>query len=620
MSSANIIKKSFLVALFSVGCWLPLQAQTSQETSTAETNATKQAAKDSTEKVYQNAKISLDSLLIEKNYQQALNLFLDYCDYLHPLQFDQLQEIAVAEAQEELLKDSHLYTPDSTSLLLNDHDIAYDFAPYVTDEVIAERLAAMNTTIPMTFNRDIRGFIDYFTVRRRSYTQTMLARKNLYFPIFEKYLTEFNLPDELKYLSIVESALKPTAVSRAGACGLWQFMPATGKHLGLRQDQYIDERMNPEKATIAACKYLTWLYNFFGQDWELALAAYNCGPGTVQRAIRKAGGRTNFWEIYRFLPAETRAYVPMFVAVTYSMTHAEEHNIIQNQPNYPIEYETVIINKYVNLKELADKLQVCLDDLMELNPEFKKKIIPSNYKSYALKIPAERSQYFWENQEYVLASSKNDWKYEAKMVLKEKNRKDRYAKMKALKEKKEKLQAQEENNKIAKRHTIQRGESLSEIADQYSVSVAQLMAWNKLKSHQIKSGKALVVKPAGHHKPVTVLHGDGQIAGKEKINLHPETSGKSKKEAMTDEVATTKSKKGKQKNRRNAENQTSAQTTTQTTVPTVQPTATGTTHTIKSGESLWIIANKYKTTIATIRQLNGLKSDKLSVGQRLVVK
>jgi membrane-bound lytic murein transglycosylase D len=583
-------KKSFLIALLQVGCWLPTQAQE---------NLKPPSNKDSVDTAYKEAKASLDSLAIKKNYTQALNLFLDYCDYVHPLQFNQIEEIAVAEAQEEILKDKYLYTPDSTSLLLNDHDIAYDFAPYVADEVIAERLAAMNSTIPMTFNKDIRVFIDYFTVRRRAYTQTMLARKNLYFPIFEKYLAEFNLPDELKYLSIVESALKPTAISRAGACGLWQFMPTTGRHLGLRQDQYIDERINPEKATIAACKYLTWLYNFFGQDWELALAGYNCGPGTVQRAIRKAGGKSNFWDIYRFLPAETRAYLPMFVAVTYSMTHAEEHNIIQNQPYYPIEHETIFVNKYVNLKELAEKLHVCLDDLVELNPELKKKVVPAHFKDYALKIPAERSQYFWENQEYVLASSKNDWRYEAKMVLKEKNKKDRYAKMKALKEKKERFATQ--NNQETKKHTVQRGESLSEIADQYSVSVAQLMAWNKLKNHQIRSGKAIVVKPAGHHKPSTVEHGDGNIEGKEKINLHPETSNTN----TAQEKKSTKGKKGKNK-----------------IVVTPQKTNTseGTMHTIQSGESLWIIANKHKTTIAKIRELNGLKSDKLRIGQKLVVK
>jgi membrane-bound lytic murein transglycosylase D len=387
--SSLTIKKTFLTALLFVGAMIPI------------VKAQEQKASSNTEAAYKEAKNSLDSIIIKKNYEQGLNLFLDFCDYIHPLQFNQLEEIAVAVAQEEISSDNLFYVPDSSSLLLQDQDIAYDFAPYIADEIIAERLAAMNSTIPMTFNKDIRGFIDYFTIRRRTYTQTMLARKNLYFNMFEKYLAEFNMPDELKYLAIVESALKPTAVSRAGAMGLWQFMPATGRHLGLKQDAYIDERINPEKATIAACKYLTWLYTFFDNDWELALAGYNCGPGTVQRAIRKSGGKRNFWEIYRFLPAETRSYVPMFIAVSYTMTHAEEHNIIQNQPYYPIDYEVITVNQSINLKDLADKLHVCLDDLVELNPELKKKIVPKHFKNYALKIPAERSQYFWEHEEDI---------------------------------------------------------------------------------------------------------------------------------------------------------------------------------------------------------------------------
>jgi membrane-bound lytic murein transglycosylase D len=557
-------------------------------------NAMAQDKNVSLDEAYLQAKTSLDSLHIKQNYEQGLNLFLDFCDFIHPLQLNALEEMAVAEAQEELSKDDFFYRPDSSSLLLQDHDIAYDFAPYVSDEIVAERLAAMNSTIPMTFNKDIRNFIDYFTIRRRTYTQTMLARKNLYFPMFEKYLAEFNMPDELKYLSIVESALKPVAVSRAGAMGLWQFMPATGRHLGLKQDAYIDERMNPEKSTIAACKYLTWLYEFFGNDWELALAGYNCGPGTVQRAIRKAGGgQQKFWDIYRFLPAETRSYVPMFIAVTYSMTHAEEHNIIQNQPLYPIDYEVITVNQAINLKSLADKLHICLDDLMELNPELKKKVVPKHYKSYALKIPAERSLYFWEHQEDILASAKTEIRYNlAKYSVKNKKTE--------LKERKNKVM--QEDNK-AKKHLVVKGESLSEIASQYSVSVAQIMAWNKLKSHQIRSGKNLIVKPLGHETKVTMLHGDGNIQGESKINMHPDTNSIAQN-----------NKKEKDSKKRTEKVLNTKQTAN------LIPTHSNTTHTVKNGESLWIIANKYGTSVKKIRELNAMRNDKLSIGQRLVVK
>jgi membrane-bound lytic murein transglycosylase D len=565
----------------------------------AQDNNTQIDSKKETEAAYQKAKFVIDSINIQKNYTQSLNFFLDYCDYLHPLQFSQLEELAVAEAQEDIFKDNLLYKHDSAAIVLNDHDVVYDFAPYVADEIIAERLAAMKTTIPMTFNENIRNFIDYFTIRRRGYTQTMLARKNLYFPMFEKYLAEFNMPDELKYLAIVESALKPTAVSRAGAMGLWQFMPATGRHLGLQQNQYIDERINPEKATIAACKYLTWLYNFFEQDWELALAAYNCGPGTVQRALRKTGGNRSFWDIYRFLPAETRSYVPMFIAVAYSMTHAEEHNIIQNQPYYPIDYEVVTVNQAVNLKDLAAQLHVCLDDLHELNPELKKKIVPKHFKNYALKIPAERSQYFWQNEDEILAAARNEWHSTTKQLIKDRKNE----KYNNLQERKNRLIA---NTAESKQHLVQRGESLSEIANQYSVSVAQLMAWNRLKSHQIKSGKHLVVRPLGHETKVQIQHGDGNIQGGETINMFPQTGLNKNKKT---EVVLTKSK-SKDKNVAN-------------TLPknTKQPHSQNkTVHTVSNGDSLWGIANKYKTTINQLKQLNAIRSEKLQIGQKLVVR
>ncbi len=543
---------------------------------------------------YPSIKASVDSLEVQQNYQQGMDLFLDFCDYLHPLQLSQIEEIAVANAQEELSSDALLFTPDTTSLFLNDHDVVYDYAPYLSDEIVAEKMAKMNTTIPMTFNSTIRNFIDYFTMRRRSYTLAMLSRKNLYFPIFEKTLAEHNLPDELKYLSIVESALKPTAISRAGAAGLWQFMPQTGRSLGLRQDAYVDERMHPEKSTVAACKYLYWLYSFFGDDWELALAAYNCGPGTVQRAIRRAGGgKQTFWDIYRFLPAETRSYVPMFVAVTYTMTHAEDHNIIQNEPMYPIDHETVYTNQYVNLKEVAIKLNVCEADLAELNPELKKKIVPSHYKNYALRIPAERSEFFWDNQEYVLASSKNSWLYDKKGSLLKEREKDRLKKEKLMKTAKA-----VENRK----HLVKTGETLSEIAHTYHISVAQIMAWNNLKTPQIKAGKHLIVKPLGYQKTMQFVQGDGVIEGQDKIQLQTDN---------TKAVVKTVSYKTK--------NTATKQQKTKVTAFD-RASANGTTHTVKNGESLWIIAKKYGVSVEKIKQLNGLSKSNLNIGQRILVK
>ena len=205
--------------------------------------------------------------------------------------------------------------------------LTYEYIPDATYDQIEERLKKINSEIPLNFNTRVKSFVDYFTVRDREYTKMVLGRSTYYFPIFEEILAKYNLPDELKYLAIVESGLKSTARSRAAAVGLWQFIYFTGRSYGLHSDWYVDERMDPVKSTEAAARYIKSLYNMFG-DWELALAAYNCGPGNVRKAIRRSGYKKKFWDIYRYLPRETRGYLPQFVAITYAFNYQEEHNFI----------------------------------------------------------------------------------------------------------------------------------------------------------------------------------------------------------------------------------------------------------------------------------------------------
>ncbi|MFQ3576684.1 MAG: lytic transglycosylase domain-containing protein, partial [Cytophagales bacterium] len=202
----------------------------------------------------------------------------------------------------------------------------YEFVPEVTEELIRDRMSCAQGEIKLLYNPKINSFIDFFVRRRREYSILMLQRKTLYFPIFEEILKKYGMPDELKYLAVVESGLKPTALSPSNALGLWQFIPSTGRLYGLKIDNYIDERLDIVKSTESACRYLKWLYNAFG-DWHLALASYNCGPGYVQRAIKKAGGKNDFWKIYDFLPQETRSYVPQFIAIAYFMQYHEDHNL-----------------------------------------------------------------------------------------------------------------------------------------------------------------------------------------------------------------------------------------------------------------------------------------------------
>src|SRR5436190_1337683 len=211
-----------------------------------------------------------------------------------------------------------------------------------TPELVRDRLGCLQKTIPLTYNSTVHGFINYFTIRNREYTRLMLRRQNLFFPLFEKYLAKYNLPEELKYLSVIESGLNPRAVSRASAVGLWQFMSFTGKYFDLYNNWYFDDRMDPEKSTEAACRYLSQLYTIF-HNWELALAAYNSGPGTVRRALRRAGPKKKtFWEMYNYLPRETRSYVPQFISIIYSMNYAEEHNMIENAMEEMIPHDTLL--------------------------------------------------------------------------------------------------------------------------------------------------------------------------------------------------------------------------------------------------------------------------------------
>jgi membrane-bound lytic murein transglycosylase D len=232
----------------------------------------------------------------------------------------------------------------------------FEYIPDFTYAEVARKIKAMDTDMPFELNERIFAFINYFTVRNREYTRMVLQRQDIYFPMFEQTLAEHNMPDDVKFLSIIESGLNPKAKSRVGAMGLWQFMPATGKMYSLNINTDVDDRMDPELSTDAAAKYIKSLYRMFG-DWEMALAAYNCGPGNVRKAIRKSGGKKTFWEVYNYLPKETRSYVPQFQAMMYVLRHTEDHNFVLEQPTYPIAYEKIKFNQELDLEQLAN-LQV----------------------------------------------------------------------------------------------------------------------------------------------------------------------------------------------------------------------------------------------------------------------
>lgn len=353
----------------------------------------------------------------------------------------------------------------------------YEYIPDVSYDLVADRLSCVETDMPLTFNERVFSFVDYFTIRNREYTRMVVRRKDVFFPLFEKYLKKYGIPEDLKYLSIVESGLNPEARSRVGAVGLWQFMPSTGRMYGLGQDWYIDERMNPEKSTEAACKYLKQLYNMF-DDWELALAAYNTGPGNVRKAIRRSGYQKDFWSIYRYLPRETRGYVPQFVAVIYTLNHLEEHNLLDEIPEYRPTADTLMVSQFVSLKALAEQINVCEEDLQRLNPELKRGAVPANAKNYPLLVPSDSYALLAANGA-ILDSAGTEKIQKEMQQLASSAPGSTYGRQKIY-------------------YRVRSGDVLGLIAERHGVGLSDLRRWNNIRGSRIYAGQRLAiwVKPS----------------------------------------------------------------------------------------------------------------------------
>lgn len=368
----------------------------------------------------------------------------------------------------------------------------YDHIPDFTYDEVNERVKLMESDMSFGLNETIYGFIDYFTVRNRSYTKMVLARKEIYFPLFEEALERHNMPEEIKFLAIVESGLNPTAKSRMGAMGLWQFMPATGREFQLYANEYIDDRMDPELATEAALKYLKALYRRFG-DWELALAAYNCGPGNVNKAIRKSGGQKNFWAVYNHLPRETRSYIPQFQAIMYVFKYADEHNFILEEPTFLQAFEKVSWNAELDLNEFAQLTSICIEDLEQLNPSILSGKIPASRKDMAFRIPKQKVQFLADNQDWIKDSLKI---HAAKFVV----------------ENKPPVQEPGNQNLHNLTYRVKQGDVLGKIARQYNISVTNLKEWNNLNSNIIKVGQVLHIQQDHETFEKTIASSDSKAS------------------------------------------------------------------------------------------------------------
>ncbi len=385
------------------------------------------------------------------------------------LSFAQVEE-TLDSLQQSSLTEEIPFIQDSVDLFALPAN--YEYIPADdTPELIQDRLSCIQQTIPLTYNEKVHSFINYFSIKDREYTKLMLKRKDMYFPLFERYMKQYNIPDELKYLSIIESGLLPKVVSRARAVGLWQFMSGTGRYFGLYNDWYIDDRMDPEKSTEAACRYLSQLHTIFG-DWQLALAAYNSGPGTVRKAIRRSGYKKTFWEIYPFLPRETRAYVPQYIAITYVMNYADKHNFNEIEKEELLAHDTLSVNKFLHFQTFAKLTGTCLEDMQKLNPHMLRNAVPETGKTYIIKVPLEAKMKLNENRLAILDSASKVGKKELELLAKSNNTVSTYGKDMVV-------------------YRVKSGDVLGSIAQRHGVKVNDIKAWNNLNSNMIHPNQKL---------------------------------------------------------------------------------------------------------------------------------
>jgi len=345
--------------------------------------------------------------------------------------------------------------------------------PVVSDSLIHLRLRKMPCVMEMPYNQHVRSFIDLYTVRRRKQLSYLLGLGDYYFKIFEQALEKAKLPLELKYLPVIESALRPSVYSRAGAAGLWQFMVGTGKIYGLEINSLVDERMDPYKSTNAAVQYLKDMYAIY-EDWHLVIAAYNCGPGNVNKAIRRAGGKRDYWSIYPYLPAETRGYVPIFIAANYSMHYAHAHNICKTAIEFPKVADTIVVRQRMHLEQIATVLQVPIEQLRIMNPQYRRDIIPGDQRPYAVTLPMHLTGKFIDKLDEVIG-------YKADSLINNR-RTDVEIKSKA---------ALSSSNIIY--HKVKKGQTLGGIAARYGVSVSKIRSWNNIKGSVIRPGQSLKI-------------------------------------------------------------------------------------------------------------------------------
>ena len=460
--------------------------------------------------------------------------------------------------------------PDTSLEKLNRYNFKPDNIPVYSDEVYTKRLNQLNSPIPLTYNQHVKRYIELYTVRKRDQVERMLGLGVYYFPIFEEELDKQGMPLELKYVPVIESALNTHAVSRSGATGLWQFIYNTARLYKFRITSYIDERRDPYKATEIGVKYFKDLYSVY-KDWLLVIASYNCGPGNVNKAIRRSGYKTEFWDVYPYLPRETRGYLPGYIAATYAMTYHKEHNIVPKHVTFPVVTDTIMLTQDIHLRQIAEVLSVPYAELRTLNPQYRASLIPGSSKPMPLTLPLNNVGDFISLEDSIAS-----------------HRADHYLKpqTKTASPTRSTYTPPDIKGKTKLIYIVKEGDNLGYIASWYNVGLSNLRYWNNIYRNTIRIGQ--------------------------KISVFVDPSKKDYYTAVNKLSFEEKQKRiGK-----------SVPVNTSTTSTAANFGGKFVYHTVRSGDTVWDIAKEYDGVSASeILSINGMSgSGKIAVGQRLKIK
>lgn len=494
-------------------------------------------------------------------------------------------------------------------------DVEVDYS--LSTDLLKKRLAALDARSPFNieYSKGLENIIkSYLKNRPRSY-ERLMAISEYYFPMFEEYLSKYNVPLEIKYLAVIESALNPRAKSHVGASGLWQFMYPTGKQYNLEVDSYVDERLDPLKATEAACQYLTSLYNIFG-DWDLVLASYNAGPGNVTKAIRRSGDYKNYWNIRRNLPKETQAYNPTFLATMYIYEYAKDHGI--NGKKAPLTYfetDTVMVKRQMSFKQIASLVDVPVSQLEFLNPIYKLDVIPNNAKkAHYLRLPKDKIGLFTSNENAIYAYiDHEESKREKPYFVNSPEKEQAYAATSS------KAKYTKKSNVTTKSYTVKRGDNLGEIADKYGVSVAELRQWNRIKGNNIMAGqrikiqKTVIIKePVLAEKDTAIVANDTKTTKASASKTATPAKAEPVSDNNNDAVADCDANPAQE-----AKSTSIAASTKRSRDVTYEEAAM---YIVQKGDSLFSIARKHPgVTVENLKKWNEIKGESIVPGMKLKV-